>query len=121
MPREFSTDLRWRVVYLYSDGLSITDIAHTLYMSKSVVVKIINLYKKWACVTNPFKGVPSRRKLFDREDMCVLQNLVKDKVDWYLDELVYEMENLTGKRASILALWRSLNYLGITRKKVLKY
>lgn len=120
MPKEFSTDLRWRVVYLYSDGLSITDIANTLYMSKSVVAKIINLYEKWACVTNPFKGVPGRRKLFDREDMRILQNLVKDKVDWYLDELVYEMDNLTGKRASISALWRSLHYLGITRKKVLK-
>lgn len=46
--------------------------------------------------------------------MRILQNLVKDKVDWYLDELVYEMENHTGKRASILALWRSLHYLGIT-------
>jgi len=28
------------------------------------------------------------------------------------------MECLTGKRASIAALWRSLQYLGITRKKV---
>lgn len=56
MPKEFSADLRWRVVYLYSDGLSIRDIANTLYMAKSVVFKIINLYEKWACVTNPFKG-----------------------------------------------------------------
>ena len=120
MPKEFSEDLRWRVVYLYCDGLSITNIANTLYMSKSVVVKIINLYEKWACITNPFKGVPGRRKLFNREDMYILRNLVKDKVDWYLDELVYEMENLTGKRASISALWRSLHYLGITRKKVSK-
>jgi len=50
--------------------------------------------------------------------MAVLRNLVAEKVDWYLDELAYEMENLTGKRASIATLWRSLQYLGITRKKV---
>ena len=50
--------------------------------------------------------------------MAILRNLVREKVDWYLDELVYEMEYLTGKRASIAALWRSLHYLGITRKKV---
>ncbi|CAB4426763.1 unnamed protein product [Rhizophagus irregularis] len=30
------------------------------------------------------------------------------------------MENLTGKRASIATLWRSLHYLGITRKKLQK-
>jgi transposase len=120
MPREFSKDLRWRVVYLYTDGFSIKDIANTLYMSKSSVSRIINIYEKWACVSNPFKGVPGRRKLFNRGDMYILQNLIKDKVNWYLDELAYEMENLTGKRASVSTLWRSLHYLGITRKKVLK-
>jgi hypothetical protein len=88
-------------------------------MSKSVVNKIIGIYNRWACVRNPFKCVPGRRKLFSGRDLLVLGNLVSEKVDWYLDELVYEMECLTGKRASIAALWRSLNYLGITRKKVI--
>ncbi|PKC01445.1 hypothetical protein RhiirA5_257523, partial [Rhizophagus irregularis] len=49
-----------------------------------------------------------------------LRSLVREKVDWYLDELIYEMECLTGKRASIASLWRSLQYLGITRKKLQK-
>lgn len=66
MPTEISEDLRWRVVYLYNDDFSITDIANTLYVSKSFVIKIINLYVKWACVTSPVKGVPGRRKLFSR-------------------------------------------------------
>lgn len=120
MPKEFSEDLRWRVVYLYTDGFSIIDIANTLYMSKSSVTRIINIYEKWACVTNPYKGISGRRKLFSRNDMYILQNLIRDKVNRYLNELVSEMENLTGKRASIATLWRSLHYLGITRKKVLK-
>ncbi|GES85659.1 homeodomain-like protein [Rhizophagus clarus] len=77
MLKEFSVDLRWRVVYLYYDDLSTVDIANTLHMSKSIV-------------------------------------------DWYLDELVYEMECITGKRVSVAVLWRSLQYLGITRKKLHK-
>jgi hypothetical protein len=44
--------------------------------------------------------------------------LVADKVDWYLDELVAEMERLTGKQASVPTLWRSLKFCGIRRKKV---
>ena len=64
MPKEFSEDLRWRVVYLYTDGFSIMDIANTLYMSKSSVTRIINNYEKWVCVTNPFKEISGRRKLF---------------------------------------------------------
>jgi transposase len=121
MPKKFSEDLCWRIIYLYTDGLSTVDIANTLRMSKGVVNKIKKRYERWGCVKNPFKGVPGRRKLFSRADMAVLRNLVAEKVDWYLDELVYEMECLTGKRASITALWRSLQYLGITRKKVTVY
>jgi transposase len=120
MPKELSEDLRWRIIYLYTDGFSIIDIANTLYISKSSVIRIIKIYNKWACVINPFKGVVGRRKLFNRSDMYILQNLIKNKVDWYLDELVHEMENYTGKRASVSTLWRSLHYLGITRKKVSK-
>ena len=87
-------------------------------MSKGTVNKIKKQYNCWKCVKNPFTNVPGRRKLFSREDLTILRNLVRERVDWYLDELVYEMECLTGKRASITSLWRSLHYLGITRKKV---
>src|SRR3989337_4536210 len=118
MPREFSEDLYWRIIYLHIDGLSTVDIANTLRMSKGVVNKIKKRYSRWAYVQNPFKNVPGQRKLFSREDMAVLRNLVAEKVDWYLDELIYEMECLTEKRASVATLWRSLQYLGITRKKV---
>jgi len=47
-----------------------------------------------------------------------LQDLVKEKVDWYLDELVGELELQTGKLVSVSTLWRSLVYCGISRKKV---
>ena len=108
MPKEFSEDLYWCIIYLYTDGLSTVDIAKTLHMSKGVVNKIKKRYNRWACVINPFKGVFGRRKLFDRRDLTILRNLVKEKIDWYLNELVYEMECLTGKRASIAGIFAAL-------------
>jgi len=48
----------------------------------------------------------------------MLYILVKDKKDWYLDELASEMERLTGKLVSIPTFWRALKHLGVTRKKV---
>src|SRR5438034_6822984 len=119
MPQKFSEDLCWCIIYLHIDGLSTVNIANTLHMSKGVVNKIKRRYDRWACVKNPFKSIPGCRKLFTRADMTVLRNLVTEKTDWYLDELVHEMECLTGKKASIATLWRSLQYLGITRKKVI--
>jgi len=47
-----------------------------------------------------------------------LQDIIQEKVDYYLDELIYEMEKKNGKLVSIPTLWRSLQYCGITRKKV---
>ena len=58
MPKEFSEDLYWRIIYLYIDGLSTVEIANTLHMSKGVVNKIKKRYNRWACVINPFRGVP---------------------------------------------------------------
>ena len=47
-----------------------------------------------------------------------ITELVEERVDWFLDELVVGMEAITGKRVSIPTLWRSLKYCGITQKKV---
>ena len=105
----------WHIIYLHTDSFSTKDIASLLYISKGVINKIKKWYNCWGCVKNPFKGVPGHRKLFSREDMILLRNLIIEKVDWYLDELVYEMECLTGKKASVTILWWSLQYLRITK------
>ncbi|CAB4463470.1 unnamed protein product [Rhizophagus irregularis] len=75
------------------------------------------LYDRWGCVNHPFKGYQGRRRIFNPDDFNILSTLVKDKKDWYLDELASKMERLTGKLVSIPTLWRALNHLGITRKK----
>ena len=110
-------------MYLYTDGFSCIDIANTLYISKSSVVRIIKIYEKWACVTYPFKGIPDRRKLFNRGDMYILQSLIRDKVNWYLDELICEMENLTGKKAVYYlytTLYHLANHIYICDYQILK-
>jgi hypothetical protein len=48
----------------------------------------------------------------------VLQQLVQENIDWYLDELVEEMQKRTGKHVSVPTLWRSLAFCGISRKRV---
>jgi hypothetical protein len=48
----------------------------------------------------------------------VLIQLINERKDWFLDELVSEMARRTSKVVSIPTLWRSLEICGITRKKV---
>ncbi|GBB87336.1 hypothetical protein RclHR1_13790003 [Rhizophagus clarus] len=73
---------------------------------------------RWGAVVDPWKKPPGRNKTLTRDDMKILQELVKDKIDWYLDELVGELEVRIGKLVSIPTLWRSLVYCGISRKKL---
>jgi hypothetical protein len=47
-----------------------------------------------------------------------LVHLIREKTDWYLDELVDAMKERTGKHVSVSTLWRSLKFCGVTRKKV---
>ena len=51
----------------------------------------------------------------------MLCKIVKEHPDYYLDEIVGEMINKTGKEVSIPTLWRSLKYCEITRKKVVTF
>jgi hypothetical protein len=44
--------------------------------------------------------------------------MVKGSPDMYLDEMVVEMSRRTGKQVSVVTIWRSLKYCGITHKKV---
>ncbi|CAB4382170.1 unnamed protein product [Rhizophagus irregularis] len=52
--------------------------------------------------------------------MNILHEIVREHVDFYLDEFVEKMQIRTGKRVSVPTLWRSLAYCGITRKKLHK-
>jgi transposase len=73
MTKAFSTDLKWRVVYLYYDYFSIKQIAQMLYMSKYTVKKVLRIYRKWGCVIDPWLKKTGRHKTFHGEDMKASQ------------------------------------------------
>ncbi|CAB4482795.1 unnamed protein product [Rhizophagus irregularis] len=120
MVKSLSEDLRWRIIYCQAEGFTQNEIAKRMYVSEATVNKVCRIFKKWGCVKDPFICRVGRRKIFTTQDMSALKSLVKDKIDWYLDELVHEMEQRTGKLVSVLTLWRSLQFCGITRKKIQK-
>ncbi len=47
MPKEYSKDLRWRVVYLWNDGYPIEKISQLLYIDRSTIFKVLNYYIFW--------------------------------------------------------------------------
>lgn len=138
MTNHLSEDLRWRVVYLWLDSYKPKEISQLLYISEATVKRILHFYQLWSCIKNPFRRKQGRKKMFNANDMDVsifrlsfllcntitnilykiLMQLINERKDWFLDELVAEMAKRTSKVVSIPTLWRSLDYCGITRKKV---
>ena len=76
MPPVYSNDLKWRIIYLYHDGHSKKQISKLLYISLSLVNKVLYSYKKWRTVTDPWKQIPGRHKTFDRNDINVIVNKI---------------------------------------------
>ena len=62
MPRSFSEDLKWRVVFLSYDRYSNDKISKLLYISRSFVYKVLKIYSKWGAVTDPWRRIPGRKK-----------------------------------------------------------
>lgn len=77
MPLAYSDDLKWRIIYLYYDNYSISQIMSILYISKGLVRKVLRLYKKWGTITNPWRQVPGQQKTFNRNDMNILRNIIQ--------------------------------------------
>ncbi|RIB29028.1 hypothetical protein C2G38_2239175 [Gigaspora rosea] len=93
MPRAYSEDLKWRIIYLLYDGYFKKQIGELLYKF-TVINKVFRLYKKWGTVINPWRQIPRRRKTFNRDDM--------NNSDWYLDEIVQEMEVRTTEEELLI-------------------
>ncbi|GES75264.1 homeodomain-like protein [Rhizophagus clarus] len=63
MTKTLAEDLKWCVIYLYSDGYSRKQIAKLLYIGETLVNKIISIYAKWGCVISLAYCSITRKKL----------------------------------------------------------
>jgi transposase len=72
MARAFSEDLKWRIVFLYYNGHSSNKIAELLYISKTTVKKVLQIYMRWGAVIDPWKRPPGRNKTQTQDDMKLI-------------------------------------------------
>jgi hypothetical protein len=72
MTYALSEDLKWRIVYLYFDGYSRKKISELLYISRSCVDKVLQIYSRWGTVINPWQKSPDRNKTLSCDDMKVI-------------------------------------------------
>jgi transposase len=71
MPKKYSEDFKWRVVYLWNDGYSLEQISNLLYISKRTIYRVLNHYILWKDVKNPVQEPKGRKKIFSNSDLKV--------------------------------------------------
>jgi|SRR5271156_4309645 putative transposase len=115
MIEPYSLDLRERAVALLDEGASSLEVAELLGVSDSWVRKM-RLRRDSLGHLMP-GSPPGKERLLTEDDEAELCQLVLNKPDATLEELVDLLATHIGVRASISTLSRRLIEMGLTRKK----
>lgn len=115
MIEPYSLDLRERAVALLDEGASSPEVAEMLGVSDSWVRK---MRLRRARLGHLIAGSPpGRERKLTIDDQVVLLQLLDERPDATLEELVERMAKRQKVRVSISTLSRRLIELGLTRKK----
>ena len=120
MPRALSSDLRWRIVWLYHyQGLSYKSIADLLYIHKSTVRRVINRFDLFSDVSPTTNYVHGPRRTLEQPDLYgVIVEAVMSHPGMYLSEMQKVLLKNTGISVSLTTICRTLKRLGFTRKRL---
>ena len=119
MPRPYSDDLRWRMVYQqFFYQRSYDEIASQLFVCPKTVYRTIRTFLNTGDVKpcrlgRPFQSVT----LFEHEEYILVECILQTP-QIQLHEIANHIFNATGSAFSPQTLCRTMYRLGITRKKV---
>ena len=120
MPRGYSTDLRWGILWLHRyKQLNYRSIANLLYIHPSTVSRVVTRYnttRDVAPITEYKHGPPSI--LEHPELLNVIIEAILAHPSIYLSELRECLHQVAGIEISISTIYRALKRLGFTRKKL---
>jgi transposase len=118
MPKsKLNEHMCWLIIERSLEGFSRRVIAGQLNISKSSVSRVFLKFQKYGCVEDLTPSL-GRTRILKVDDMKYLENLLKEKVDWYLWELQSEMELWLDSHISYCTIWRAIHRLGYTHKQV---
>ena len=118
MPRAFSTDLRWRAVWLYlAHNQDVVEISQYLSVSPSSVYRFINLFHHTGDVKpRSFRHGPP--KLLGDMEQLVLLRLVLNNPGIYLREIQASLISRFGVTVDVSTICRTLKFMGCTRQVI---
>jgi transposase len=118
MPRAFSTDLRWRAVWLYlAHDLDVAEISQCLSVSQSSVYRYIELFQQTGDV-KPRSYRHGPPKLLGDLEQLVLLRLILNNPGIYLGEIQATLVSKFGVTIDVSTICRTLKFMGCTRQVI---
>ena len=118
MPVHYSTDLRWRAVWLKTlRNMSFRDVGEQLFLSEKSVRRYVEQFYTTGHV-DPTKQKHGPQLLLNDFEQILLIQLLIDNPSMYLNEIQTKLFNATGTDVHESTLCRTIHHLGFTRKKI---
>ena len=109
MPKAYATDLRWRVVWLYMNHLSFSEIATVLLVSERTMKRYISLFNRTGGIEANSQRHGPPKLLGDFGQLTLLQIILRNP-GIYLSEMKEELQRLTGVEVSVSTICRTLKF-----------
>ena|SRR5438270_1622916 len=113
----FSKRERRKIIWLYQSGLDTIDIAQQFGASESGVRRIWQQYRQEGRDEPAFANCGRKPLLSDEQKQQVLLQIVQERPDLFLREVVQEVQRRLGIQVCRQTIGRWLRDLGLTRKK----
>lgn len=118
MPLPYSTDLRWRVVWLsLVHCTSPHDISKLLNISSRTVARYVQLFNSTGDVVPRARSNGPPRLLGQYEQLIILR-LIIEVPGIYLSEIQEELYNKFGVEVSAPTICRTLKFMGCSRQRI---
>lgn len=118
MPKAFSTDLRWRIVWTYlTSQHTLSEIARTFCLCERSVRRYVDLFYRTGDVL-PQVSSHGPKKLLGEYEQVVLLQLILSNPGIYLIELQTELSKKFGVLVSVPTICRTLRFMGCTRQSM---
>lgn len=121
MPNPYSTDLRWRVVFLHvAENISITRIAEMLCVSESTVRRYLNLFWQTGDV-KPVEFCHGPSTILGDFECMIILRMISEHPSIYLHEIGAKLLEIFGTTVSSSTIWRTLHSKMGCSRQVIQY
>ena len=118
MVSAYSLDLKERIVHFYLQGETMRTVAETFRVSLGFVHHVVDLYRRYGQVTDPYAMPRRGRRILTAADEDHIRSLVRARPSIYLDEIQQELDFACGVSVSLATISRTLARMQISKKSL---